>query len=126
MNTPRKAVYLFSSLLFLFGSGYACPPPDHIDPDKEADDGGSGKEATNDWEKFLDRTGKCIELEDDDCDGYPGRGKTGREKGKRFPNFMALTCDKKGKAFEFAELFKLEKGDIPKYKSIVVITGHDS
>lgn len=125
MNTPRKAVYLFSASLFFFGSGYSCPP-DHIDPNVEGGSGGDDSEPDDAWGKFLDRSAKCIELEDDDCHGYPGRGDEGRFKGDRFPNFMALTCDEDGDTFEFAELFKLKKDGTPKYKSIVLITGHDS
>lgn len=125
MHTSRKAVYLFSASLFFFGSGYSCPP-DHIDTNVDEGSGG-GAEPDDAWGKFLDRTAKCIELDDDECDGYPGRGTEGRFKGERFPNFMALTCDEDGKPFEFAELFKLQKKDgTPKYKSIVLITGHDS
>lgn len=124
MNTPRTAVYLFSASIFLFGSGYACPP-DHVEPNSGESDGGDGKKADNAWDEFLDRTGKCIELEGKDCDGYPGRGKTGRAKGERFPNFIAGTCDKDGDTFEFAEMFKLNKDGTPKYKSIVLIAGHD-
>lgn len=124
-NAFRNAVYAASSAIFLFGSGYACPPPDHVESDTDGGGGGGGSEPENEWEKFLDRSAKCIELEGKDCHGYPGRGEVGRSKGDRFPNFMALTCDEDGDPWEFAEVFKLKKDGTPKYKSIIILTGHD-
>lgn len=127
MPTPtiQRLSYALCASIFLFGSGYACPPPNYIDPE---DTGKKNEDKDDDKNeevlgKFVDRISDCIDDDkgEGDCDGYPGREDIGREKGNIFKNFKTLDCE--GDDFEFASLFKLDKKGVPKYKSIVFAAG---
>lgn len=123
MPTPtiQKLSYALCATLFVFGSGYACPPPNQIEPEDsgEGDTKGSSNKKGEILGDFVDRKKDCIDEEkgEGDCDGFPGKKKTGREKGKIIKNFK--TIDSEGEDFELASLFQLDKKGVPKYKSIV-------